>query len=70
MEEVKGLETPTLVCIGEHDAAFSKETMENTYLSWLADCQLETIGNSGHYPMQEAPVNLATIIEAFMGKHI
>ena len=65
MEEVQGLETPTLVCIGEHDSAFSKEAMENTYLSWLSNCRLEVIGNAGHYPMQEAPVNLATTIENY-----
>ena len=68
MEEVQGLETPTLVCIGEHDSAFSKEAMENTYLSWLSNCRLEVIGNAGHYPMQEAPVNLATVIEGFFAE--
>jgi pimeloyl-ACP methyl ester carboxylesterase len=69
-EEVKGLETPTLVCIGEHDLAFSKEAMEGTYLAWLPNVQLEIIANAGHYPMQEAPVNLATIIEDFINKNI
>lgn len=68
MEEVQGLETPTLVCIGEHDSAFSKEAMESTYLSWLANCKLEIIANAGHYPMQEAPVNLATVIENFVAE--
>ena len=68
MDEVQGLETPTLVCIGEHDSAFSKEAMENTYLSWLANCKLEVIGNAGHYPMQEAPVNLATVIENYLAE--
>ena len=65
-EEAKGLETSTLVCIGEHDLAFSKEAMENTYLAWLPNSQLEIIANAGHYPMQEAPVNLATVMENFM----
>lgn len=69
-DEVKGLKTPTLVCIGEHDHAFSKEAMEGTYLAWLPNAQLEIIANSGHYPMQEAPVNLATVIDAFMKRHI
>jgi pimeloyl-ACP methyl ester carboxylesterase len=70
VEETIGLETPTLVCIGEHDLAFSKETMESTYLEWLPNSKLEIIANSGHYPMQEAPVNLATIIETFIKGHI
>jgi len=65
-EDVKGLETNTLVCIGEHDLAFSKEAMMNTYLAWLPNSQLQIISNSGHYPMQEAPINLATVMEAFI----
>jgi len=69
-EEAKGLETPTLVCIGEHDLAFTKESMENTYLAWLPNSRLEIIANAGHYPMQEAPVNLVTVMEAFIKKHI
>lgn len=70
MEEVQGLETPTLVCIGEYDSAFSKEAMENTYLSWLANCELEIIANAGHYPMQETPINLVTVIEKFIAEKI
>ncbi len=69
-EEAKGLETPILVCIGENDLAFTKEAMENTYLAWLPNSQLEIIANAGHYPMQEAPVNLATVMESFIKMHI
>jgi pimeloyl-ACP methyl ester carboxylesterase len=69
-DEVMGLETPTLVCIGEHDHAFSKEAMEKTYLSWLPNSQLEIIANAGHYPMQETPVNIATVTDNFMKRHI
>jgi len=69
-EDVEGLETPTLVCIGEHDLAFSKEAMESTYLAWLPNSQLEIIANAGHYPMQEAPINLATIMENFIKKNM
>ena len=68
--EAKGLATPTLVCIGEHDLAFSKEAMEATYLSWLPNSRLEIIANAGHYPMQEAPVNLATVMESFLKENI
>ena len=70
VEETKGLETPFLVCIGEHDLAFSKEAMEGTYLEWLPNSSLEIIANAGHYPMQEAPVNLATVMESFLKEHI
>jgi pimeloyl-ACP methyl ester carboxylesterase len=68
-EETKGLKTPTLVCIGEHDLAFSKEVMETTYLAWLPNSRLEVIANAGHYAMQETPVNLVTVMEAFMKKY-
>lgn len=70
MEEAMGIETPTLVSIGEHDLAFTKEAMEKTYLAWCPNSQLEIIANAGHYPMQEAPVNLATIMENFIKQHI
>lgn len=69
-EETKGLETPMLVCIGEHDLAFSKEAMESTYLAWLPNASLEIIANAGHYAMQEAPVNLATVMEDFLRNHL
>ncbi len=69
-EEAKGLETPILVCIGEHDGAFTKEAMQETYLAWMPNAQLKIIANAGHYPMQEAPVNLVTVIEAFIRRHI
>jgi pimeloyl-ACP methyl ester carboxylesterase len=44
--------------------------MESTYLTWLPNSRLEIIANAGHYPMQEAPVNLVTIMEGFMKEHI
>lgn len=68
-DETKGVQTPTLVCIGEHDHAFSKEAMEATYLAWLPKSKLQVIANAGHYPMQEAPVNLATVLSQFMQEH-
>jgi pimeloyl-ACP methyl ester carboxylesterase len=68
--EANGLDTPTLICIGEHDLAFTKEAMESTYLAWLPNSKLKIIANAGHYPMQEAPVNLATVMETFISNHI
>jgi pimeloyl-ACP methyl ester carboxylesterase len=68
-EQIKGFKTPVLVCIGEHDHAFSSEVMKNTYLAWLPNAQLEVIANAGHYPMQEAPINLVCVIERYMHKH-
>lgn len=70
MEDAMGLETPTLVCLGEHDLAFTEEAMTDTYLTWLPNAELVMIANAGHYPMQEAPINLVTVMEAFMKKHL
>jgi pimeloyl-ACP methyl ester carboxylesterase len=67
--EVKGLEIPVLVLIGEHDQALNKEVMEQTYMAWLPNAHLDMIPNAGHYPMQETPVHLVTRIEAFMREY-
>ncbi len=68
-DEVKGLDLPVLVLYGEHDQAFTADAMKQTYMDWLPNAELVMIGNSGHYPMQEAPVFLATRMEAFMRDH-
>lgn len=66
---VKGNETPILVAVGEMDPAINPTLMQETYLSWYPNAKLEVIRNCGHYPMQEAPVYLATIMEAFFSEH-
>jgi pimeloyl-ACP methyl ester carboxylesterase len=69
-EESKGLELPLLVCPGEHDQAITPDAMQQTYLAWYPNARLETLPNSGHYPMQETPVYLLTIMENFIRQHI
>ncbi|MBB6498554.1 alpha/beta fold hydrolase [Pedobacter cryoconitis] len=54
------------VLIGEHDPTFNASLMRSTYLSWYPQAQLEILPNAGHYPMNEAPVALATSIENFL----
>ncbi|MDH5750574.1 MAG: alpha/beta hydrolase, partial [Rhodospirillales bacterium] len=68
-DEVKGLDLPVLVLVGEHDPAFTAEVMKQTYLAWLPKARMEVIPNAGHYPMQETPVDLATRMEAFLREH-
>ena len=65
-DEVKGMATPMLICLGEHDLAFPVEAIQSTFLTWLPNATLEMIANAGHYPMQEAPVNLSTVMEHFL----
>jgi len=65
-DEVKGLDVPTLVVVGEHDGALNADVMKQTYMEWLPNARLEVLPNAGHYPMQESPVWLATVIEKFL----
>jgi pimeloyl-ACP methyl ester carboxylesterase len=68
-DEVKGLDIPILVLVGEYDQGMTKDLMEQTFMVWLPKARLDVIPNAGHYPMQETPVYLATRMEAFMREH-
>jgi pimeloyl-ACP methyl ester carboxylesterase len=69
-EASKVIKTPMKVLVGEHDPALGAEAMKDTYMAWYENAELETLKNSGHYPMQETPVYLATAIDNFMKKHV
>lgn len=68
-ESVKGLRTPILVLIGEHDFEGSEAFMRNTFLKWYPNAQLECCKASGHYPMIETPLALVATIENFLSAH-
>lgn len=68
-DEISRIQTPMLVCVGEHDAAITADTMKATYLASYPNCELQIISNAGHYPMQETPIDLITRLESFMRKH-
>lgn len=69
-ESVKGLRTPILVLIGEHDFEKGNEAlMRRTFLKWYPNAQLEYCKASGHYPMIETPVALIAAIEKFLSAH-
>ncbi len=63
---VKGLQTPILVLIGEHDFEGSETFMRSTFLEWYPNANLECCKASGHYPMIETPIALVTSIEKFL----
>lgn len=63
---VSGQTVPVLVVAGEHDAALGEAYCRATWLQHYPHAQLEVIRNAGHYPMDEAPVILATTVEKFL----
>lgn len=65
-DDVKGLTTPFLVLVGDRDPGLDAPAMEKTFLAWHPNARLKTIGNCGHYPMQECPPYLAMLIEEFL----
>src|SRR5690606_7430964 len=66
---VKGLKTPILVLIGEHDFEGSEAFMRTTFLEWYPNAQLEWCKASGHYPMIETPIALVATIERFLSQN-
>lgn len=66
--EIVGKMLPVKVIVGEHDGALTAEVMKATYMAYYPNAELEVMANSGHYPMDETPIALATSIEAFLSK--
>jgi len=63
---VDGNETPLLAVVGEHDPALTKDVIEATFMKSYPNSELHIMGNAGHYPMDETPVQLATVVERFL----
>jgi pimeloyl-ACP methyl ester carboxylesterase len=69
-DQVKGLKTPVLVIVGSFDSeGYNESSMRKTFLTWYPNAELVTLANAGHYPMQEVPLYLLSLIEDFMEKH-
>jgi pimeloyl-ACP methyl ester carboxylesterase len=63
---VEGLDVPIRVITGEHDAPwFSADALRTAFAAYPR-LDVVTCGNAGHYPMQETPVALATLVERFL----
>ncbi len=58
---------PFLVVCGDQDfPGVQIENLQNTFGKWLRSVAFERIATAGHYPMQETPVLLATLINRFL----
>jgi pimeloyl-ACP methyl ester carboxylesterase len=60
------MKTPVKVIVGEYDPGLNEGVMRETWMRWYPNARLEVMRNAGHYPMDEAPVALATSIERFL----
>jgi pimeloyl-ACP methyl ester carboxylesterase len=69
-DEVRCLQTPYLVVVADNDPGIDEAAMKKTFLAWHPNAELVLIPNCGHYPMQECPPYLATVIEKFLRRQI
>jgi 3-oxoadipate enol-lactonase len=65
-ERVKGLDVPLLAIAGEHDQPWFSADALHAGFGAYPRLEVATCRNAGHYPMQETPVALATLMERFL----
>lgn len=62
--------TPLLVIGGRQDLpGFQEEHLRKTLGAWFENAEFTFITDAGHFPMDETPVYLATLIERFLDAH-
>lgn len=65
---VDGNPTPLKVLVGEFDPTLTADLMQRTWMTWYPNATLETLSNSGHYPMYEVPLALAASVDGFLSQ--
>ena len=70
LDEIRGNPTPMLVIAGEYDMEpFTPTTLRRTFLDWYPYAEVAECRNAGHYPQQEAPVFVASLMNDFLRRH-
>jgi pimeloyl-ACP methyl ester carboxylesterase len=65
--EMKNFNTPLLVILGKNDAEdFREKTIKENLLRFFPNSILKIINDSGHFPMQETPILLASYLNEFL----
>ena len=68
-QDARGIETPMLIIASAQDAPPCQAgALEASMLPYYANAKVISLGESGHYPMQEQPPLLATAIENLLGE--
>jgi pimeloyl-ACP methyl ester carboxylesterase len=64
------IKTPFLVIGGRQDLpGFQEQHLRKTFGEWFVHVDFAFVTDAGHYPMQETPIYLATLIEGFLDRH-
>jgi pimeloyl-ACP methyl ester carboxylesterase len=65
-----GVGTPFLVIGGRQDLpGFQEPHLRQTLGAWLPSIEFAFATDAGHYPMQETPALLASLMENFLSGH-
>lgn len=65
-EHIVGRTLPVGLFVGEHDPGLGPETMHRTWMRWYPNASLTVMRNAGHYPMEETPVAMVSVLENFL----
>jgi esterase len=57
---------PVKLLLGAHDPSITAELAERTWRVHYPQAEIEIVANAGHYPMQEAPIAVATSVQRWL----